>query len=305
MTEPKPTSRKRAAVFIKAALQALDDAGGSLPWRDVLREVEKRVDLNEHDRLVYEKTGYTRWQSVLHFYSIDCVKAGYIKKSGGRWYLTPEGKAILPLAADEIITHATRAYREWKAKQVESTGEEPALKDQGETHKDPGVVGRALIFESAQSQATQEIQEYVNGLGAYEFQDLVAAMLRGMGYSTPFVAPKGPDGGTDIIAYRDPLGIEKPHVRVQAKHRRNTKASREEIASLRGVIRQDREIGMFVSSAGFTPEATREARQGAVHIELIDLERFLELWIAHYDRLSEEDKGRLRLRKVHFLAPED
>ena len=37
----------------------------------------------------------------------------------------------------------------------------------------------------------------------YEFQDLVAALLRAMGYYTPFIAPKGKDGGVDIIAYRD------------------------------------------------------------------------------------------------------
>jgi restriction system protein len=84
MTEAKPTSKKRAAVFIKAAFEALDAAGGSLPLRDVKREVAQRVTLTEHDRQVYEKTGYVRWESVLHFYSIDCVKAGFIRKHGGR-----------------------------------------------------------------------------------------------------------------------------------------------------------------------------------------------------------------------------
>jgi restriction system protein len=47
-----------------------------------------------------------------------------------------------------------------------------------------------------------------------------------------------------------------------------------------------------------------EAQSGGVHIELIDLDRFLELWIEFYDRLIEEDKGLLRLRRVYFLAQE-
>ena len=89
---------------------------------------------------------------------------------------------------------------------------------------------------------------------------------------------------------------------MQVKHRKDQKATREEVAALRGIIRQDREVGLFVSSAGFTHEAEREARQGGGHMELIDLDRFLELWTAHYETLSEDDKGLLRLRKVYFLS---
>ena len=160
------------------------------------------------------------------------------------------------------------------------------------------------MFERAESEARAEIEGYIRSLGPYEFQELVGALLRGMGYSTPFIAPTGPDGGTDILAYPDPIGAKTPHIRVQVKHRNSQKASREEIAALRGIIRQDREIGLFVSSAGFTSDAVREARQGGVHIELIDMNSLLEQWTTFYDRLSEEDKGYLRLRRVYFLAPE-
>ena len=60
---------------------------------------------------------------------------------------------------------------------------------------------------------------------------------------------------------------------------------------------------MFVSSGGFTSTARQEARNGAVHIELMDLNGFLEGWMNDYDRLSEEDRSLLRLRPVYFLAP--
>jgi len=299
-TQVKPTSKKRAAVFLKAVFQALDEAGGSLRLRDVLDQVERRVELDDNDKGVYAKTGYVRWQSVLHFYSIDCVKAGFLKKAGGRWHLTPEGRSVMGKPADEVLELAVKAYRAWKASQAEADPVEGKDADD----KDPGAVERSLVFESAQARARQEIQEFIEAMGPYEFQDLVAALLRGMGYHTPFEAPPGPDGGTDIIAYQDPLGMKKPHIRVQVKHRKATKASREEVAALRGIIRQDREIGLFVSSGGFSPPAIAEARSGTVHIELIDLDRLLELWEAGYDKLSEEDRGLLRLRRVSFLAPE-
>ena len=100
-------------------MEAMDEAGGSLPLRDVVKAVAQRVKLDEHDLARYEKTGYVRWESVLHFYSIDCVKAGFIRKNNGRWHLTPEGKEALHLPARELIDEAMRRYRVWKAAQVD------------------------------------------------------------------------------------------------------------------------------------------------------------------------------------------
>lgn len=34
-----------------------------------------------------------------------------------------------------------------------------------------------------------------------------------------YIAPKGKDAGVDIIAYRDPLGMASPRIKVQIKHR--------------------------------------------------------------------------------------
>ena len=110
--------KKRAGTFLKAALTSLSEKGGSLPWREVKAEVQKRVPLSPEDLYVYPKTGYVRWQSVLHLYSIDAVKAGYLRKHSGQWHLTPEGEAVLSLSADEIIDRATKAYLAWKAAQA-------------------------------------------------------------------------------------------------------------------------------------------------------------------------------------------
>lgn len=298
----KPTSKARASILIKAAMEALNEAGGSLPLRDVKKAVAQKVTLDEHDLARYEKTGYIRWESVLHFYSIDAVKAGFIRKSGGRWHLTEEGREALRLPAKELLDEAVRRYRAWKAEQpssAEAPNDEPPANDE-----EAAVIAteRAFVLETAESDARAEIEDYVSALGPYEFQELVAALLRGMRYATPHIAAPGPDGGTDILAYPDPLGAQTPHVRVQVKHRVQ-KAGREEIAALRGIIRQDREIGLFVSSGGFTSQAVSEARNGAVHIQLMDLDMFLESWMSYYDKLAEEDRARLRLRPVYFLAP--
>ncbi len=126
-------------------------------------------------------------------------------------------------------------------------------------------------------------------------QDMVAALMQAMGYLTE-VAPPGPDGGTDVLGYRDPLG--PPCIRTQVKHR-TAPVSREAIAALRGVLHGD-ETGLFVSFSGFTAEAVREA-QGEKPIRLVDREDFVALWIRHHDALPNAARDMMRLKAVHFL----
>ena len=138
----------------------------------------------------------------------------------------------------------------------------------------------------------------------YSFQELCAALCRGMGYYTPYVAPRGKDGGVDIIAYKDPIGASYPHIKIQVKYRQETKATAQEIQQLKGTLVQGNDIGMFISLAGFTPDARNVAKTSNIHIELIDLGRFIELWQEFYDKLPDEDKSRMQITPVYFIAEE-
>lgn len=300
LTEPKPSSAERASLYLHAAMTAIKDAGGELASKDVVAEVRKRVEMRPVDLETYEKTGYPKWRSVLQFYSIDYVKAGFIYKSGRRWYLTEAGEALMDKPPMEVMVLARAAYKKWKATQGSTS-------DNGADHSEEEVEEASqtsLIFDEAESRAHEEIRDHVAKLSPYEFQDLVAATLRAMGYTTPVIAKPGKDGGTDILAYPDPLGTETPHIRVQVKHRPDTPTARKEVAELRGIVRADREVGLFVSSGGYSKDSIKEAEQGAVHIRLLDLDELLELWQTHYDKISEEDRALLRLRRVYFLSPE-
>src|SRR5438477_9293561 len=89
-----------------------------------------------------------------------------------------------------------------------------------------------------------------------------AHLLRGMGYFVAHDAPPGPDGGVDLIVYKDALGTVPPRIKVQVKHRRDTKVSVKEIRELHGLLNND-EVGLMISSGGFTSEAAREARSAS------------------------------------------
>ena len=139
-------------------------------------------------------------------------------------------------------------------------------------------------------------------MNPYEFQDLAAALLRGMGYHTPFVAPRGKDGGIDVLAYRDPLGTVPPRIKVQVKHR-DSSATVQEIRALLGILRGDGDVGVFISTGGFSPDAKTCARESHLHVELVDLDRFISFWQDFYSQLADSDKALLPLTPVFFLAP--
>ena len=146
--------------------------------------------------------------------------------------------------------------------------------------------------------ATKALQQYSE---RYSFQELCAALFRGMGYYTPFVAPKGKDGGVDIIAYKDPVGSTIPHIKIQVKYRQDTKANSQEVQQLKGTLAGN-DIGVFISLAGFTPDAKTISRTSNPHIELIDLNRFIELWQEFYCKMNDEDKALMQIMPVYFIA---
>ena len=100
MKDQLSRSRELGAKVLFTALQILKEKGGQAPGREVIAEVEKRVKFDDWAKAIYEKSGYIRWQSMLHFFSITYMKAGYLVKKSGMWYLTPEGDGALKLGGD-------------------------------------------------------------------------------------------------------------------------------------------------------------------------------------------------------------
>ncbi len=298
--EDKGLSRSQllAAKVVFATFQILKDAGGQLPSREVLSQIPQRIKLDEWESQIYEKTGYIRWQSILHFYSINCMKANFLIKQKGMWILTKEGEAAIVLGEFGLLKAIRTAYREWHAAKVTALSV-----NQEDEHEIKSEKASSLIdLEQMDLKAAEGIRQYINTLSGYEFQDLVAALLRGMGYHTPFVAERGKDGGLDIIAYRDPLGTSSPRIKVQVKHRPNNSSSSDMVRQLMGLLQKDGDIGLFVSSGGYTPDAKTTARNSHAHVELIDIDRFINLWQEFYPKLSDEDKALLPLRAVYFIS---
>ena len=295
-------SKQTASKSIFAAFEILKSAGGQLPGKDVINKLRETIDLTEWEKQIYEKTGYVRWESIFHFYTIDCIKAGYLRKNKGVWYLTDEGDKAISLGAIKLLDSATKVYKQWaiqnKQQKTDITKGSP---ETIEIEQNPNQEQKANL-DIVEEQAIAGIKEFIKAKNPYEFQDLVAALLRAMKYHTPFISPKGKDGGLDIVAYNDPLGATAPRLKVQVKHRPDSSVPVDDIRSLTGLLNKDGDIGLFVTSGYFTSESERSARESHRHIRLIDIDTFISLWQEFYPAMTDEDKNRLPLQPIYFLG---
>ncbi len=293
----------RTGELVKAALQVIADSPeGCLPVREVLNQVEKRVVLTDKER-TFNNSGVIRWQTNLRFYTVDAVAAGWLVKRDRVWYITDEGRKSLSLDPMTFIRTANKKYDESRYGAAASP-DKTKIENGSEADGDATTAVQQALLEQSAEAAHEEIQEYINGMEPYLFQSFIAALLRGMGYHTPFIAPPGKDGGVDIIAYRDPIGSMPPRIKVQVKHREQ-KVTVNEARELIGLLSKEGDSGLMVSSSGLTSDALKEIRHANHHIEAIGMDEIVSLWEQHYDAMKQEDKQYLRLKRVSFLDTRD
>ncbi len=293
-------SKQIAIKTIYGAFKILKANGGEMRGKDVVDKLRETLTFDEYEKHRFEKTGYIRWESILHFYTIDCIKAGFLLKSKGLWILTKEGEEAMKLGAEKLLTTATKIYREWDAKR-KSDKEDDDDEEIEEIEQNKGQGLKALL-DQYEEIASNSIRNHILNKNPYEFQNLVAAVLSGMGYYISDIAERGPDGGIDIIAYTDPLGTKPPRIIVQVKHKPNDNISSAEIQKLSGTLKRNSDVGIFVTSGTFSKAAVKEARGSREHIELIDFSRLTSLWQEYYPKLSDEHKNLLPLQPIYFLG---
>ena len=280
-----------------AAMTILSKNGGSMPIRTLVQEIEKAVDLTPWEKEVLE-TGNIRWQSNMHFTSVDFVRSGFLVKKKGVWSITPEGEEAIKLGPDKLRDLAWQRYNEWYRSTKSAEVTEPI--ETVDQDNDPAKENM-IELETLEERAANGIREFLKNKNPYEFQDLVAALLKAMGYFIQSVAPRGKDGGIDIVAYVDPLGAQTPRIKVQVKHKPDTVTGASDVRALLGVLKTG-DIALFVTSGTYSGDARHAASSGDKFIRLIDGDEFIEMWQSYYDKMTDEDKNMLPLKRIAFLG---
>lgn len=155
------------------------------------------------------------------------------------------------------------------------------------------------LYKDVQARGFEFIKDRISALDWDEMQELVAGMVRAMGYKTR-VSPSGSDRGKDIVASPDGLGFEDPRIVVEVKHRSAAMGSQEIRSFLGGRHEQDK--GLYVSTGGFTKDARYEAERGRIPVTLMDLDDLVKSLLEHYEKLDVEMQRLVPLRKIYWPA---
>lgn len=153
------------------------------------------------------------------------------------------------------------------------------------------------LLEDIEDRATEFIKDKITSLDWEEMQELVAGILRAMGYKTD-VSPVGPDRGKDIIASPDGFGFESPRIIVEVKHRKESMGSQAIRSFLGGRHKDDK--GLYVSTGGFSKDAHYEAERANIPITLLTLDGLVDKLLEHYDEIEPEIQRLVPLKKVYW-----
>lgn len=153
-------------------------------------------------------------------------------------------------------------------------------------------------------QATQDfiVRTLHAELEGHEFEHLVAEVLRAMGYEARVTQASG-DGGVDVLASRDRLGLEPPLIKIQCKRTTSTIGGPDVQALVGTLAHGGNERALFVTLGGFSPAA----RQIAAHrhdVRLIGAEELVSLLLEHYDALPARYRRMLPVRQVYVVDQE-
>lgn len=147
----------------------------------------------------------------------------------------------------------------------------------------------------------QSIEDRIARLDWSQMQDLVAGILRAMGYRTRVSEP-GPDRGVDIFASPDGLGLAEPRIFVEVKHRAGAIGAPDLRAFLGGRHSGDRCV--YISTGGFTREARYEADRSAIPVALVAMPELRALLVDFYEALDLETRDLVPLRRIYWPAGE-
>lgn len=133
---------------------------------------------------------------------------------------------------------------------------------------------------------------------------LVEGILKAQGYTT-YRSPEGADGGADILAGSGPLGFIAPRLCVEVKSEESP-IGREPVDKLLGAMTKfNADQGLFVAWGGFKGNVQKELASQFFRLRLWTQKELLEQLFEQYERLDEDLKAELPLKRVWMVASQE
>lgn len=182
-------TRKRTGGFLRTLFKILMAEPAGMKAGLLLDQVAKTSNLTAWEKGDYPSGGQ-RFQKIVRFASVDCVKAGWLQKEQGVWLVTEAGQKAFAQFPDpeQFYKEACRLYAEWKQERDAVAGSPSAqITDQ---EIEAGAEKLSFTFEEAEEQARDQIEKFLHTSDPFEFQAIVADLLSGMGYHVSWMSPR-------------------------------------------------------------------------------------------------------------------
>lgn len=185
-------------------------------------------------------------------------------------------------------------FRQFLDSPSEQSFEEAKVAQESDERAPLDVIDEPNADRIAQHTNDFIVRVLLRDLSHEEFEHFTADLLRTIGYHAR-VTPYTADGGVDVLAHKDLLGLEPPLIKVQCKHTTATQ-SRPDVQRLIGTLATG-EVGLFVTLGSFSRDALGLERERQ-NLRLFSGADITQLTLDHYADLPALWRDRLPLRRL-------
>lgn len=156
------------------------------------------------------------------------------------------------------------------------------------------------LVDIARQQVIRAIESNFKG---HDLTKLVSAILKAQGY-TLWQSPAGADGGADILAANGAMGFGSQTICVEVKSESNP-IDRPTVDKLLGAMSKfNADHGLFVAWGGFKNTVQKELATSFFRLRLWSQDDLLNELFAVYDKLDDDIKVKLPLKRTWIVVPE-
>lgn len=256
---------------------------------EIIRYIQTTVPLTDYESGYYPFAPYSpRYEVIIRVGTIPLVRAGWLEKTNnGRWFITPAGREAVKRYknSEEFFEMSVQMFLEWKSNE--------SLR-----------LAKFSIspFNHAVEYSWDQIRQYIDILETRDLRSLVGVLLRALGCYITWSAPDNQENESiDLIGYLNPLGINSPRLVVHIANK-SVVSTKEAVTTFNNILTA-KDVGIYISFGGFTNDL-KEAPLALTNneIRLIDLEKFVNLWVENQDKIDQENRSKFPLKPIYFLS---
>ncbi len=270
-------SNPRGPKFVKyfqPVIDGLRALGSSARPKEVYGWISENYDIPKEEIEETTKGGQSKFENKVGWARFYLAKAGLIDtERRGVWVLTEQGRRA-NLSDDDAYQLFRKIHDDFPKPDKQTGKPEEA---EPITDEDASAPDEKTYIN--QDEIQEQLVTILRTITAKGFEELCARLLRHIGFENVKVTGQSGDQGIDGEGFLLINRFVRTKVMFQCKRYQGA-VQVKDIRDFRGAIQGRAERGIFLTTGTFTKGAKEEAaRENTTAIELVDIDRLLELLI--------------------------